>query len=42
MKKKLNKEVKDLFDYQAGLDPDAKPPLLSFKVDEETINERGW
>ncbi len=42
LKRKLNREMLDLFDYRAGVDPDAKPPLLSFKVEEERINERGW
>jgi len=42
LKRKLNKEVKELFDYQAGTKIDAVPPLLAFKVEEENINERGW
>ncbi|GAB7079248.1 4Fe-4S dicluster domain-containing protein [Megalodesulfovibrio paquesii] len=42
LKRKLNKEIKELFDYQAGTKIDAKPPLLAFKVEEENINERGW
>jgi ferredoxin len=41
-KRKLNKEIKELFDYDAGVDPEAVPPLLSFQVEEENINERGW
>ena len=42
MKRKLNKEIKELFEYEAGLDVEATPPLLSFQVEEENINERGW
>jgi formate dehydrogenase subunit beta len=41
-KRKLNKEIKELFDYEAGGDPDAKPPLYTFQVEEAKINERGW
>ena len=41
-KRKLGKEILELFDYRAGTDPDARPPLLNFKVEEDTINERGW
>lgn len=42
LKRKLNKEVNELFNYDAGVDPHAIPPLLSFQVEEENINERGW
>jgi formate dehydrogenase (coenzyme F420) beta subunit len=42
LKRKLNKEMKELFHYEAGVDPKAIPPLLSFQVEEENINERGW
>ncbi len=41
-KRKLNAVVKDLFDYQAGVDPQAVPPLSTFQVEEANINERGW
>ena len=41
-KRQLNKDIKELFDYKAGTDPQAKPPLLAFKVHEDNINERGW
>ena len=41
-KRKINKEIKELFDYEAGTKIDAIPPLLAFKVEEENINERGW
>jgi len=42
LKRKLAKDIHELFDYRAGTDPEVKPPLLSFKVEEDTINERGW
>ena len=42
LKKHLNSTIRDLFDYQAGVDPQAIPPLLQFKVEEANINERGW
>lgn len=42
LKKKINKEIKELFDYQAGIDPEATPPLLAFKVEEQNIREREW
>jgi len=42
LKKHLNGTIRDLFDYQAGVDPQAIPPLLQFKVEEANINERGW
>jgi len=32
--KKLEKEIKDMFDYEAGLDPEAKPPLADFKLED--------
>ncbi len=42
LKRKLNREIRGLFDYEAGVDPAAIPPLLSFQVEEAHINERGW
>ena len=33
--RKLEKEVKQLFDYQAGEDPEAKPPLADFRLDDD-------
>jgi hypothetical protein len=41
-KRQINKEIKELFEYEAGVDPEAKPPLYTFQVEEATINERGW
>ncbi|WP_462326246.1 4Fe-4S dicluster domain-containing protein [Desulfobaculum sp.] len=42
LKKKLNREVLDLFDYEAGLDECATPPLFTFKVEEDHIEEKEW
>jgi L-lactate utilization protein LutB len=42
LRQKLNREIKELFDYEAGVDPEGVPPLLTFKVEEANINERGW
>lgn len=42
LKRQMNEIVRELFEYQAGTDPEAVPPLLSFQVEEKNINERGW
>jgi ferredoxin len=42
LKKHLNRTIHELFGYQAGVDPQAIPPLLQFKVEEDNIKERGW
>jgi formate dehydrogenase (coenzyme F420) beta subunit len=42
LRKKLNRVVKETFDYQAGIDSKATPPLFTFQVEEANINERGW
>ena len=42
LKRKMNKEINELFDYKAGTLIDATPPLLAFKVEEEKIKEREW
>ena len=42
LKKHLNRTIHDLFNYQAGVDVAAIPPLLQFKVEEDNIKERGW
>ena len=42
LKRKTAQVVKELFDYQAGVDPQAVPPLFTFQVEEARINERGW
>ena len=42
LKKHLNRTIHDLFNYQAGVDVAAIPPLLQFKLEEDNIKERGW
>lgn len=42
LKQKINKEIRDIFQYEAGVDPEATPPLLSFKMEEENIIEKEW
>ena len=42
LRRYMNKQVKDVFEHQAGTVLDQTPPLLTFKVEEERINERGW
>ncbi|QGY40383.1 4Fe-4S ferredoxin [Pseudodesulfovibrio cashew] len=42
LRRKMNKQINELFDYKAGTKIDAKPPLMAFKVEEDNINERGW
>ncbi len=39
LKKKINMEMKQLFDYIPGTNAEEKTPLYTFKVDEETIEE---
>ena len=39
IKKKINMEMDQLFDYKAGLNAEDTPPMYTFKVDEETIEE---
>lgn len=34
LNKKLEKEIKQMFGYQAGLDPNSKPPLADFRQDD--------
>jgi len=40
LRRKMNKEVREVFNYDAGLDPHGTPPLLTFKVEEDNIPER--
>jgi len=42
LRRSMNGVVRELFAYESGTDPDATPPLLTYQVEEETINERGW
>ncbi len=34
LNKKLEKEIKEMFGYEAGLDPNTKPPLADFRQDD--------
>jgi hypothetical protein len=34
--------MEEMFDYRAGLDTAAKPPLLTFQMEERKIREREW
>jgi formate dehydrogenase subunit beta len=42
IRRKINKEIKELFAYEAGVNPDDTPPLYTFKVEEPTIKESEW
>lgn len=39
IKKKINMEMKALFDYVPGVNPEDKPPMYTFKVEEANIEE---
>jgi formate dehydrogenase subunit beta len=39
LKKKINMDMKELFDYVPGTKAEDKPPLYTFKVEEEKIEE---
>jgi formate dehydrogenase (coenzyme F420) beta subunit len=39
LKKKINMDMKELFDYVPGTSAEDKPPLYTFNVDEEKIEE---
>ncbi|TVM17872.1 4Fe-4S ferredoxin [Oceanidesulfovibrio indonesiensis] len=41
-KTRMGKVVKDLFDYEAGVDQTAVPPLLTFQAEESNIEEKEW
>jgi len=42
IRRKLNKEIKELFDYEAGVNQEDTPPLYTFKAEEPTIKEKEW
>jgi ferredoxin len=42
LKRSLGRAVEEMFDYRAGLDTEAKPPLLTFRIEERKIKEREW
>jgi hypothetical protein len=33
--KKVQKDIAELFDYQAGMELDQVPPLIDFKLDDQ-------
>lgn len=39
LKKKINSGMKELYDYVPGVNPEDKPPMYTFKVEEATIKE---
>lgn len=39
IKKKISMDLKELFNYEAGMNPDDTPPMYTFKVEEATIEE---
>ena len=41
LKRQMNRAIFDLFEYRAGCDPQAVPPLLSFREEEQNIHEGG-
>ena len=42
IRKKINKEIKELFGYEAGVNLEVTPPLYTFQVEEPAIREREW
>jgi len=41
LKRKMNRELKDIFNYEAGVSLDAVPPLHTFLMEEDKIKDRG-
>ncbi len=39
LKQQMNRVIWELFEYQAGTDPEAVPPLLAFQAEEKNIHE---
>jgi formate dehydrogenase subunit beta len=39
LKKKINRDMKELYGYEPGVNPEDKPPLYTFNVDEQRIKE---
>jgi len=39
LKKKINSDMKELFNYEPGVNPDEKPPMFTFSVEEKKIEE---
>ncbi|MDR1241726.1 MAG: 4Fe-4S dicluster domain-containing protein [Deltaproteobacteria bacterium] len=42
LKRTFNRGVAEIFGYDAGMDTEATPPLLTFQVEEAHIKEREW
>lgn len=40
LRRAMNSVVKEVFEHEAGMKPEQTPPLLTFKVEEESIKER--
>ena len=40
LRRKMSREIADIFNYEAGIDPNATPALQTFNVEEEKISER--
>ena len=41
LKRKMNKELKEIFGYEAGVSTEAVPPLHTFLMEEDKIKDRG-
>jgi len=41
LKRKMNRELKEVFNYEAGVNPEAVPPLHTFQMEEDKIKDRG-
>ena len=39
LKRKINLDMKELYNYEPGVTPEDKPPMYTFNVDEVTIKE---
>ncbi len=39
LKKKINQDMKRLYDYEPGIKPEDKPPMYTFSVEEKKIEE---
>jgi ferredoxin len=39
LKKKINRDMKELYNYEPGINPEDKPPMYTFSVEEKKIEE---
>ncbi|HEY3275765.1 MAG TPA: 4Fe-4S dicluster domain-containing protein [Syntrophorhabdaceae bacterium] len=39
LKRKINQDMKELYDYEPGVKPEDKPPMFTFSVEEKKIEE---